>query len=166
LEMVSFKENYSRMVIDKRVLGGGSDKKIEEDKVKVSTGVDVNVTGSGKTENKHKPHLHLSHHHHHKLSFKNKHFKPKYSSGGRTLKSLMVNPIDLMTYNTYINAETGPSVNPKIKYCDITGFKTNYFSKASNIRYYNQDIFRILKELPEPIINQYLTIRKAGFTLK
>jgi len=62
--------------------------------------------------------------------------------------------------------EAGPSILPKKKYCDITGFETNYSDPKSGLRYYNSDIFKLIQNFPEPIKNQYLALRKALFIIK
>ena len=62
--------------------------------------------------------------------------------------------------------EAGPSYLPKIKYCDVTGFETNYQDPRSGLRYYNSDIYKLSQIMTEPIKNQYLSIRKALFIIK
>jgi INO80 complex subunit C len=62
--------------------------------------------------------------------------------------------------------EAGPSLQPRRKYCDITGFETNYIDPRSGLRYYNSEIYKIIQNLSEPIKNQYLSLRKALFIIK
>jgi INO80 complex subunit C len=74
-----------------------------------------------------------------------------------------------MYYYIYIldqNLEVGPSIFPKKKYCDITGLECKYSDPKTGLRYYNAEIFKLIQNLPEPFKNQYLTIRKALFTIK
>lgn len=62
--------------------------------------------------------------------------------------------------------DAGPTVMPKNKYCDITGFESNYRDPRTGLRYFNSEIFKIVNSLAEPIKNQYLSIRKALFIIK
>jgi len=62
--------------------------------------------------------------------------------------------------------EAGPTIFPKKKYCDITGLEGRYTDPRSGLRYYNSDIFKLLQNFPEPLRNQYLSLRKALFILK
>ncbi len=62
--------------------------------------------------------------------------------------------------------EAGPSLLPKRKYCDITGFESNYLEPKSGLRYYNSDIYKVITSLSEPVKNQYLSLRKALFIIK
>ena len=103
------------------------------------------------------------------ISFKNPAFSTKYKhikQQGKALKNYMIDPNDLISYNLYTSLEVGPSVEGKLKFCDITGFKGNYYDKTSQLRFFNSDIYKIVSEIPEPIKNQYLSIRKALFVLK
>jgi INO80 complex subunit C len=62
--------------------------------------------------------------------------------------------------------EAGPSLLPKRKYCDITGFESNYTDPGTGLRYYDAEIYKIVHTLTEPIKNQYLAMRKALFIIK
>ena len=55
---------------------------------------------------------------------------------------------------------------PHKKYCDYTGFETNYTELNTGIRYYNGEIFRLFQDMPQPVKDQYLNIRKALIRLK
>lgn len=114
------------------------------------------------------------------LPFKNKNFIPKFrlkekhNRGSKNIKN-MTNDINdnlsfnICNYNYLISdqsLEAGPSILPKRKYCDITGFESRYIDPISGLRYYNSDIYKILQRLSEPIKNQYLAMRKALFIIK
>ena len=73
---------------------------------------------------------------------------------------------DSLSYKIYSDLEVGPSIYPHKKYCDFTGFKTSYSEINSGIRYFNGTIFKIVQDMPQPIKDQYLNIRKALIRLK
>ena len=107
-----------------------------------------------------------------KLNFKNKKFVSKLRThekkfrGSKNIKNMSKDIKDSLSYKIYSDLEVGPSIYPHKKYCDITGFKTNYSEINSGIRYFNGTIFKIVQEMPQPIKDQYLNIRKALIRLK
>ena len=107
-----------------------------------------------------------------KLNFKNKKFVSKLRThekkfrGSKNIKNMSKDLKDSLSYKIYSDLEVGPSIYPHKKYCDITGFKTNYSELNSGIRYFNGTIFKIVQEMPQPIKDQYLNIRKALIRLK
>ena len=107
------------------------------------------------------------------LSFKNKNFVSKFRShnektfrNAKNMKNLSKDIIDSLSDQIYCNLENGPSVLPHKKYCDYTGFETNYTELNTGIRYYDGQIFRLFQDMPQPLKDQYLNIRKALIRLK
>jgi INO80 complex subunit C len=72
----------------------------------------------------------------------------------------------ILSFNLDQSIEAGPTLLPKKKYCDITGFESNYVDPRSGLRFYNSEIFKLVQSLNDPIKNQYLSIRKALFIIK
>ena len=114
-----------------------------------------------------------------KLPFKKPNWVSKYrvkeknARTSKNLKNLLVDNLDTQTYNICKiknkldqSIEAGPSFLPKVKYCDVTGFETQYQDPRSGLRYYNSDIYKLSQNMTEPIKNQYLLIRKALFIIK
>ncbi|CCH42637.1 INO80 complex subunit C [Wickerhamomyces ciferrii] len=66
----------------------------------------------------------------------------------------------------YFTIESPPSLKPSKKYCDITGLKGNYKSPSSGIRYYNGEIYSIVKNMASGVDQQYLELRNANVVLK
>ena len=107
------------------------------------------------------------------LSFKNKNFVSKFRShnektfrNAKNMKNLSKDIIDSLSYQIYNGIENGPSLLPHKKYCDYTGFETNYTELNTGIRYYDGQIFRLFQDMPQPLKDQYLNIRKALIRLK
>ena len=71
-----------------------------------------------------------------------------------------------ISYKIYCDLEAGPSLLPKKKYCDFTGLTSCYNELHTGIRYYNSQIYKISQNIPQPIKDQYLNIRKALIRLK
>ncbi|RKP02771.1 hypothetical protein CXG81DRAFT_24559 [Caulochytrium protostelioides] len=67
-----------------------------------------------------------------------------------------------MTYTSYSAA---PSVLPRGKYCDVTGLPTRYYDRVTRLRYYNADIYKIIKRLPEHVVHAYLALRNAEYSV-
>lgn len=105
-----------------------------------------------------------------RFPFKKESFKSKLrlvkDSQNKHFKGQITETVDLMSYNTYNSIEVGPSLQVKRKYCDITGFYGRYYDRTSQLRYFSSDLFRGLSDIPDPIREGYLSIRKALFILK
>jgi INO80 complex subunit C len=116
-----------------------------------------------------------------KLTFKNPNFSSKFrikdknSRIAKNVKNMVQDTLDSVSYNLCTklfnslldqSIEAGPSLLPKRKYCDITGFESNYKDPSTGLRYYNSEIYKIVGTLTEPIKNQYLALRKALFIIK
>ena len=107
------------------------------------------------------------------LSFKNKNFESKIRAkteknyrNSKNMKNLAKEGKDAISYKVYCDLEAGPSLLPKKKYCDFTGLTSNYNELHTGIRYYNSQIYKMSQNIPQPIKDQYLNIRKALIRLK
>ena len=107
------------------------------------------------------------------LNFKNKNFESKIRAkteknyrNSKNMKNLGKEGKDAISYKIYCDIEAGPSILPKKKYCDFTGLTSNYNELHTGIRYYNSKIYKMSQNIPQPIKDQYLTIRKALIRLK
>ena len=107
------------------------------------------------------------------LSFKNKNFESKIRPrteknyrNSKNMKNLGKEGKDAISYKIYCDLEAGPSLLPKKKYCDFTGLTSCYNELHTGIRYYNSQIYKISQNIPQPIKDQYLNIRKALIRLK
>lgn len=107
------------------------------------------------------------------LNFKNKNFESKLRAkteksyrNSKNMKNLGKDGKDAVSYKLYCDIEAGPSILPKKKYCDFTGLISNYNELHTGIRYYNSQIFKMSQNIPQPIKDQYLNIRKALIRLK
>lgn len=108
------------------------------------------------------------------FSFKN----PEYKHPSRRVKATKQLIIDEQKYLkanedklksdsvNYFSIESPPSVKPVKKYCDITGLKGNYRSPSSGIRYFNGEIYSIVKNMAPGVDQQYLELRNANVILK
>ncbi|KAK9461178.1 uncharacterized protein V1516DRAFT_624039 [Lipomyces oligophaga] len=72
----------------------------------------------------------------------------------------------LLDRPNYLNVEAPPSVVPRKWYCDITGLKGTYKMPGNGLRYYNKEIFEVIKGLPPGVDQQYLQLRGANVVLK
>ena len=107
------------------------------------------------------------------LNFKNKNFESKIRArteknyrNSKNIKNLGKEGKDAISYKIYCDLEAGPSILPKKKYCDFTGLTSCYNELHTGIRYYNSQIYKISQNIPQPIKDQYLNIRKALIRLK
>ena len=107
------------------------------------------------------------------LNFKNKNFESKLRAkteksyrNSKNMKNLGKEGKDAISYKIYCDIEAGPSILPKKKYCDFTGLISNYNELHTGIRYYNSQIYKMSQNIPQPIKDQYLNIRKALIRLK
>ena len=107
------------------------------------------------------------------LNFKNKNFESKLRAkteknyrNSKNMKNLGKEGKDAISYKMYCDIEAGPSIFPKKKYCDFTGLTSNYNELHTGIRYYNSQIYKMSQNIPQPIKDQYLNIRKALIRLK
>ena len=107
------------------------------------------------------------------LNFKNKNFESKLRAkteknyrNSKNMKNLGKEGKDAISYKIYCDLEAGPSLLPKKKYCDFTGLTSCYNELHTGIRYYNSQIYKMSQNIPQPIKDQYLNIRKALIRLK
>ncbi|KAH3672717.1 hypothetical protein WICMUC_004123 [Wickerhamomyces mucosus] len=66
----------------------------------------------------------------------------------------------------YFNISSPPSIKPTKKYCDITGLKGNYQSPSNGLRYHNNEVYTIVKNIAQGVDQQYLELRNANVVLK
>ena len=62
---------------------------------------------------------------------------------------------------SYLSIDSGITVKPQTKYCDITGFQSRYTDRNSGLRFYSSSIIKESEKLSEEIKMQYLEMRKA-----
>lgn len=69
---------------------------------------------------------------------------------------------------TYTNIESAPSLHPanQKRYCDITGLPSKYTDPKTKLRYYDKEIFAVVRTLPQGAPDQYLAARGANVVLK
>lgn len=67
---------------------------------------------------------------------------------------------------TYSNIEAPPSLLPIKKYCDVTGLPAKYRDPKTGLRYYNKEIFQMIRKMPPGVPEQYLAARNAHTILK
>jgi INO80 complex subunit C len=69
---------------------------------------------------------------------------------------------------TYTNIESAPSLHPANHkhYCDITGLPSKYTDPKTKLRYYDKEIFAVVRTLPQGAPDQYLAARGANVVLK
>lgn len=69
---------------------------------------------------------------------------------------------------TYTNIESAPSLHPahQKQYCDITGIPSRYTDPKTKLRYYDREIFGVVRTLPPGGPDSYLAARGANVVLK
>jgi INO80 complex subunit C len=69
---------------------------------------------------------------------------------------------------TYTNIESAPSLHPANHrhYCDVTGLPSKYTDPKTKLRYYDKEIFAVVRSLPQGAPDQYLAARGANVILK
>ena len=69
---------------------------------------------------------------------------------------------------TYTNIESAPSLHPahQKQYCDITGLPSRYTDPKTKLRFYDMEIFGVVRTLPPGGPDQYLAARGANVVLK
>ena len=69
---------------------------------------------------------------------------------------------------TYTNIESAPSLHPAHQrpYCDITGLPAGYTDPKSRLRYFNREVFELVRGLPQGVAEKYLEARGAHVVLK
>lgn len=53
-----------------------------------------------------------------------------------------------------------------VKYCDFTGFHSNYQDPKTGLRYFNSEFYPYVKTIPDSTKDELLAIRKANIVLK
>ncbi|MCJ1318104.1 hypothetical protein MMC15_003431 [Xylographa vitiligo] len=70
---------------------------------------------------------------------------------------------------TYTNIESAPSLHPghQRPYCDITGLPTaGYTDPKTRLRYFDREVFEVVRALPQGVAEKYLEARGAHVVLK
>ena len=69
---------------------------------------------------------------------------------------------------TYTNIESAPSLHPAHQkhYCDITGLPAPYTDPKSRLRYFNKEVFDVVRNLNQGAAERYLEARGAHVVLK
>lgn len=67
---------------------------------------------------------------------------------------------------TYFNIDAPPSLIPSKAYCDITGLEGKYRSPSTNLRFYNQEVAQVVRDIPPGVDQQYLELRGANIILR
>ncbi|XP_051132600.1 protein EIN6 ENHANCER [Andrographis paniculata] len=66
----------------------------------------------------------------------------------------------------YVNIETPPSMHPRKRICDITGFEAPYSDPRTKLRYANAEVFKVIRTLPNDYVQRYLALRNAAVVLR
>ncbi|KAL5615384.1 hypothetical protein BROUX41_005432 [Berkeleyomyces rouxiae] len=67
---------------------------------------------------------------------------------------------------TYTNIESAPSMAHSKRYCDVTGLPAAYVDPKTRMRYYNKEVFGLIRDLPQGVAEMYLEARGAHTILK
>ncbi|KAH8889838.1 hypothetical protein GQ53DRAFT_722891 [Thozetella sp. PMI_491] len=67
---------------------------------------------------------------------------------------------------TYTNIESAPSLAPQKHYCDVTGLSAPYLDPKTRMRYHNQEVFAMIRSLPQGMGQEFLVARGAHTVLK
>jgi len=104
--------------------------------------------------------------------FKNPHYSRKVENKKKTWKNLK-QILALENFSnvppdvaTYVSIESSPSVHPCKKYCDLTGLVAPYRDPKTGLRYSSSDIYKLIKQLSDEHVQQYLGLRRAAVVLK
>lgn len=74
-------------------------------------------------------------------------------------------PTTAPTY-TFTSIQAAPSFKPKQKYCDITGLPAPYSDPKTGLRYFNTEVYSVIKTLSTTQVQEYLAARGAHTVLK
>ncbi|KAJ1922031.1 hypothetical protein H4219_000378 [Mycoemilia scoparia] len=98
--------------------------------------------------------------------FKNPHYNPKRRT--KPVKQILMAekaldwPVD---FPTYWSIDAPPSLEPRKKYCDITGLEARYTDPKTNLRYHSAEVYSTIKRLPPGAEQSYLALRNANVVL-
>ncbi|CDK27974.1 unnamed protein product [Kuraishia capsulata CBS 1993] len=73
---------------------------------------------------------------------------------------------DIENEVTYSTLQAPPSLKPIKTYCDITGLPTSYRSPHNQVRYYNMEVYDVVKNLAAGVDQEYLGLRGANVILR
>mmetsp|Transcript_3548 Transcript_3548/g.6720 ORF Transcript_3548/g.6720 Transcript_3548/m.6720 type:complete len:164 (-) Transcript_3548:45-536(-) len=72
-------------------------------------------------------------------------------------------PIDTPTFSSI---EAPPSILPRVKYCEITGFPAKYTDPRTKMHFCSPEAFRLARSLPDHAVQKFLALRQADLRLK
>jgi INO80 complex subunit C len=67
---------------------------------------------------------------------------------------------------TYTNIESAPSLAHVKKYCDMTGLPAPYTDPKTRLRYFDKEVFGVIRSFGPGVAEQYLEARGAHTVLK
>ncbi|GAA5874317.1 hypothetical protein JCM8547_007561 [Rhodosporidiobolus lusitaniae] len=67
---------------------------------------------------------------------------------------------------SYASVEAPPSLLPQKRYCDVTGLEAKYLDPKSTLRYYNPEVYEVLRGFQPAVIQAYLAVRGMGVVLR
>ncbi|RMZ77491.1 hypothetical protein DV738_g4447, partial [Chaetothyriales sp. CBS 135597] len=97
---------------------------------------------------------------------------------GKATQSLSTLVLERNAQKVGIDTATGPANNNSLnsapslhpahqkQYCDITGLPSRYTDPKTKLRYYDKEIFQVVRTLPPGGPDQYLAARGANVVLK
>uniref|UniRef100_A0A060T7N2 ARAD1D00836p n=1 Tax=Blastobotrys adeninivorans TaxID=409370 RepID=A0A060T7N2_BLAAD len=94
--------------------------------------------------------------------YRYKNMKAVLADEQRRLASLDVSPEKV----TYFSVDAPPSLRPRRWWCDITGLEGKYKSTRSGLRFYNAEVYDIIKDLAPGVDQRYLELRNANVVLR
>ncbi|AOA64555.1 INO80 chromatin remodeling complex association protein [Komagataella phaffii CBS 7435] len=106
------------------------------------------------------------------LPFKNPnwHRKKKYKPARQLIndEQKRINSKENRTFDevNYFTVQAPPSLKPRKTYCDITGLPTSYRAPHSQIRFYNMEVYEVVKNMASGVDQQYLGLRGANVVLR
>ena len=65
-----------------------------------------------------------------------------------------------------MSIEAGPSLLPKKKYCDITGYEAPYTHPRTHLRFCSSLVFHFIQSLSDDDVQKYLALRDAQSGLR
>ncbi|CEL02214.1 Putative Chromatin-remodeling complex subunit Ies6 [Aspergillus calidoustus] len=98
---------------------------------------------------------------------------PNIAQAAQNLSTLVLEKNARAAYSsgpaaTYTNIESAPSLHPSQQrpYCDITGLPAPYTDPKTRLRYYDKEVFGVVRTLGQGVPESYLELRAAHVVLK
>lgn len=67
---------------------------------------------------------------------------------------------------TYFLVEAPPLLRAPKTYCDVTGLPTPYKAPGNNLRFYNAEVYDVVRGMAPGVDQQYLELRGANVVLR